>query len=92
VFEGQITRETDLLTPAYYVAGGFTPEEIFAQLTGFAQSSPNWLVGDPDPAYQQFVARLRQRGVAGPLWSYFAMVQQIKPQELGTTGRFSASK
>jgi len=92
VFEGQITRETNLLTPAYYVARGITPEAIFAQLTRFAQSSPNWLVGDPDPAYQQFVARLRQRGVAGPLWSYFSMVQQIKPQELGTTGGFSASK
>jgi len=26
------------------------------------------------------VARLRSRGVVGPLWSYFAMLQRILPQ------------
>jgi radical SAM superfamily enzyme YgiQ (UPF0313 family) len=82
VKDGLIGREADLLKPAYYVAPGLGPDEIFAQLTQFARSSPNWIVGEGDPAYQKLVARLRQRGIVGPLWSYFSMIQQIKPQEL----------
>jgi radical SAM superfamily enzyme YgiQ (UPF0313 family) len=82
VAEGQIRRDADLLAPAYYLAPGLTPEEIFAQLQDFARRSPNWIAGDPDPAYQSLVARLRKRGVAGPLWSYFSMIQRLQPQGL----------
>jgi len=53
---------------------------VFAQLEEFARQSPNWIVGDASPEYYNLVGRLRQRGVVGPLWSYFAMLQQIKPQ------------
>jgi radical SAM superfamily enzyme YgiQ (UPF0313 family) len=80
VAEGQIKPDANLLTPAYYLASGLTPESIFEQLQEFARRSPNWIVGDPDPAYQKLVARLRQRGVAGPLWSYFSMIQRLWPQ------------
>ncbi len=77
--EGQVNGDTDLLAPAYYVARGLTSEEVFAELEGFAQRSPNWIVGDPSPAYTRLVERLRQRGVPGPLWSYFAALQRILP-------------
>jgi hypothetical protein len=36
-------------------------------------------VGDPVPAYSRLVERLRRRGVVGPLWSYFAMLQRLQP-------------
>ena len=55
---------------------------MFAQLQEFSRQSPNWIVGDPSPAYQSLVARLRQRGVAGPLWGYFALLQRIQPHEV----------
>jgi len=80
VAEKRIQRDADLLAPAYYLAPGLTPEAIFEQLQAFARLSPNWIVGDPDPAYTRLVGRLRQRGVVGPLWSYFAMIQRLWPQ------------
>jgi radical SAM superfamily enzyme YgiQ (UPF0313 family) len=80
VAEGQIDRATDLLQPAYYIAPGLTEAAVFAQLQEFARQSPNWIVGDPSPEYQSLVDRLRRRGVVGPLWSYFAMLQRIRPQ------------
>jgi radical SAM superfamily enzyme YgiQ (UPF0313 family) len=80
VAEGQIGRDADLLQPTYYLAPGLTEAAVFAQLQEFARLSPNWIVGDPSPAYRSLVGRLRQRGVVGPLWSYFAMLQRIQPQ------------
>jgi radical SAM superfamily enzyme YgiQ (UPF0313 family) len=79
VAEGQIRREQDLLAPTYYLAPGLTAESVFSQIQEFAQTSPNWIVGDPTPKYQNLVDRLRGRGVLGPLWSYFAMLQRIRP-------------
>jgi hypothetical protein len=79
VAEGQIRREADLLAPTYYLAPGLTTESVFGQIQEFARLSPNWIGGDPGPAYQNMVERLRQRGVLGPLWSYFVMMQRIRP-------------
>ncbi len=78
--EGLIGAETDLLAPVYYLAPGLTSDAIFEELREFARCSPNWIVGDPAPEYARLVERLRERGVAGPLWSYFAMLQRIMPQ------------
>src|ERR1017187_1956342 len=80
VSEGQIKPDVDLLAPRYYLAPDLNQEAVFAQLQEFARLSPNWIVGDPAPGYASLVARLRQRGVVGPLWSYFAILQRIQPQ------------
>jgi radical SAM superfamily enzyme YgiQ (UPF0313 family) len=85
--EGCVSPETELLTPAYYLAPGLNADSVFKQLQEFAGVSPNWIVGDPAPAYTSLVARLRQRGVAGPLWAYFSMIQRLWPQ--GFAGRTS---
>jgi len=85
VREGRIRADTDLLPPAYYLAPDLTAEAVFAQLQEFARLSPNWIVGDPAPAYTTLVERLRRRGVVGPLWSYFAMLQRIRPSALAAT-------
>jgi len=77
--EGRITRDTDLLTPAYYLAPELTEDETFARLQKFSARSPNWITGDPPPAYTRLVARLRSRGVVGPLWGYFPMIQRLWP-------------
>ena len=80
VEEGRIGRDAELLTPTYYLAPGLTAESVFAQIQEFARLSPNWIVGDPTPAYSNLVERLRRRGVLGPLWAYFAMLQRIQPR------------
>ena len=82
IAEGRISRDVNLLTPCYYLASGLQQAQVFQQLQDFARHSPNWIVGDPDPSYSNLVDRLRRRGIAGPLWSYFSMIQQIRPREL----------
>lgn len=77
--EGVIGPATNLLQPAYYVSPDLTPERIYEELKGFASQSPNWIVGDPNPAYEALAQRLRKRGVIGPLWSYLSMLQRVWP-------------
>lgn len=77
--EGVITADTDLLPPVYYLAPGLTAEAVFARLHEFARRAPHWIAGDPVPEYARLVERLRGRGVGGPLWSYFAMLQRLQP-------------
>jgi len=79
VRDGQITADADLLAPAYYFAAGLDEGTVFERLREFARRAPNWIVGDPPPSFANLVARLRRRGVVGPLWSYFAMLQRIMP-------------
>jgi radical SAM superfamily enzyme YgiQ (UPF0313 family) len=74
-----ITPDDDLLKPTYYIAPGLTEEQVFARLEEFARGSPNWITGDPTPAYARLVDRLRRRGMVGPLWTYFAMVRRLAP-------------
>jgi radical SAM superfamily enzyme YgiQ (UPF0313 family) len=79
IAEGCITRQTDLLAPAYYVSPELTSDAIFEQLQGFSKVWPAWIAGDPGPAYLSLVERLRKRGTLGPLWGYFSMVQRLWP-------------
>ena len=81
VAAGLTKAAEDLLMPAYFLAPDLTAEAVFAQLEEFARLSPNWIVGDPPPDYSRLVERLRQRGVVGPLWSYFATLQRIQPRQ-----------
>jgi radical SAM superfamily enzyme YgiQ (UPF0313 family) len=74
----EATAET-LLSPRYHVAPGLDPDTVFRRLEAFSRRAPNWIVGDPPPAYLHMAARLRERGVIGPLWSYFAMMQRLAP-------------
>lgn len=77
--EGRIPPGNDLLTPAYYVSSALTEEIVFERLREFSRRSPNWITGDPPANLAKVVARLRQRGVMGPLWSYFALLQRLAP-------------
>jgi radical SAM superfamily enzyme YgiQ (UPF0313 family) len=82
VAEGQVEKTANLLNPVYYVSRELDREEIFRRLQQFARLCPNWIVGDPSPAYASLVERLRRRGVIGPLWSYLSMIQRLWPQGL----------
>ena len=76
--EGRLSPGVNLVQPRYYLAPGLTLDQVLSTLKGFAEKSPNWIVGDFDPAYDPLVARLRKRGVTGPLWSYFAAAQRLR--------------
>ena len=87
VAEGCIDQETDLLAPTYYLAPGLTVDGVFAKLREFARLAPNWIVGDPVPAYIRLVERLRKRGALGPLWSYYATIQRLWPHGVNGNGK-----
>jgi len=53
---------------------------IFEQLKEFTRLSPNWIPGDPGPAYLSLIERLRKRGTVGPLWGFFSVAQRFAPQ------------
>lgn len=78
--EGHLNGYPNLLEPIYYISRDFEQtEQVFDHVRCYSRQSPNWIVGDPSPAFISMVARLRQRGVVGPLWSYAAMVQRLWP-------------
>jgi radical SAM superfamily enzyme YgiQ (UPF0313 family) len=79
VAEGQLSQDADLLQPVYYFAPRLSESAVRARLQEFARAQPNWIIGDTPPAYQNLVQRLRQKGIVGPLWSYFAMLQRLGP-------------
>jgi len=87
VAEGCIGRNSNLLAPTYYLAPGLSVEGVFTQLKEFARLAPNWIVGDPVPAYMSVIERLRKKGVIGPLWSYFSTIQRLWPQGVSGNGR-----
>lgn len=78
--EGRASPEASLLTPSYYLAPDLTEAAVFDRLHEFARRSPSWIPGDPAPFYASLVERLRKRGVAGPVWSYFSLTQRLWPQ------------
>jgi radical SAM superfamily enzyme YgiQ (UPF0313 family) len=78
--EGSLPAQADLLAPAYYVAPALRAEQVLERLRQFARLAPNWVVGDPAPAYTQLIQKLRRRGITGPLWGYFATLQRLWPQ------------
>ena len=66
-----------LLKPFYYIAPPLTQKQVMARLSEVAADMPSWIYDDPPPEYYQMAERLRAKGVVGPLWSYFAMMQRL---------------
>lgn len=66
-----------LLKPFYYIAPPLTQEGMMKRLSEVAGEMPNWIYDDPPPEYYKMAERLRAKGVVGPLWSYFAMMQRL---------------
>jgi radical SAM superfamily enzyme YgiQ (UPF0313 family) len=77
--EAQILADSDLLKPTYYLSPNFSLDQLLSHLKQFTRESPNWIVGDADPVFERLVIKLRQRGVTGPLWSYFSAAQRLWP-------------
>jgi radical SAM superfamily enzyme YgiQ (UPF0313 family) len=66
-----------LLTPFYHIEPPLTQDRVLARLRDVASTMPNWIYDDPPPEYYKMAERLRAKGVIGPLWSYFAMMQRL---------------
>jgi radical SAM superfamily enzyme YgiQ (UPF0313 family) len=76
----------DLLEPSYYVSPEVSEQGVFDALKGVSREMPNWVFEDPPPTYFKMAERLRARGVVGPLWCYFSIMQRLGGAMGGTTG------
>lgn len=74
---GQIESLPRLLKPFYHVEPPLTQDGVMARLRELTHDMPNWIYDDPPPEYYKLAERLRAKGVAGPLWSYFAQMQRL---------------
>jgi radical SAM superfamily enzyme YgiQ (UPF0313 family) len=77
--ERPLPPDDGLLQPYYYFSSALTEDRVFERLRDFSRRSPAWIVGDPPPRYMELAARLRSRGVIGPLWSYWCAAQRLAP-------------
>jgi radical SAM superfamily enzyme YgiQ (UPF0313 family) len=77
--ERPLPPDEALLQPYYYVCQDLTEDQILERLQDFSRRSPSWIVGDPPARYVELAARLRSRGVIGPLWSYWCTAQRLAP-------------
>jgi radical SAM superfamily enzyme YgiQ (UPF0313 family) len=76
----------DLLEPQYYVSPDMSERGIFDTLRRVSGEMPNWVFEDPPPAYFKMAERLRTRGVVGPLWCYFPIMQRLGGLASAITG------
>ena len=77
--ERQGERPSDyLVEPRFFLEPPFTMESIHARLKQVVREQPNWAVGDPPSLFIETMAKLRARGVRGPMWEYAEFLQRIQ--------------
>ena len=68
-----------LVEPRFYIAPEFTLESLHGRLREYQRANPNWIVGDPPPAFTETMGKLRKRGIRGPMWEYAELLQRMQP-------------
>jgi hypothetical protein len=66
--DGQVRDGQSLLEPVFYEPTGLPLREIAARVERRAEGRMSWIVGSGADRAAALVARLHQRGHAGPLW------------------------
>ncbi len=85
--EASVPPAHALLQPHYHLSSELTEAAVFERLEEFSRRSPSWIVRDPPPSYVELAARLRARGVIGPLWTYWCTAQRLAPALVSRTQR-----
>jgi radical SAM superfamily enzyme YgiQ (UPF0313 family) len=67
-----------LVEPRFFLEPPFTMEAIHGRLKQVVREQPNWAVGDPPSLFIETMAKLRARGVRGPMWEYAEFLQRIQ--------------
>ncbi len=75
--DGIVSTDEDLLCPVYYISPALPEEELLRLLAEFKRQAPNWIIGTLPPFFAQLAERLRRRGVVGPLWEYYELLQRF---------------
>jgi radical SAM superfamily enzyme YgiQ (UPF0313 family) len=67
-----------LVEPRFFLEPPLTMDGIFDRLKETQRSASNWAVGDPPPVFVETMAKLRKRGVVGPMWEYAELLQRLQ--------------
>ena len=67
----------DYLAPVFYLAPGLEQKVVYDRLLVEGEVGRNWVIGDPPKAFKEAAARLRARGLKGPLWEYVDVLQRF---------------
>ncbi len=67
----------NLLAPWFYTEDGLSVEEITALLRQQARRDPRWVPAEMPAQFGTLAARFRKRGVEGPLWEYFPLLNRF---------------
>lgn len=70
-----------LVEPRFFLEPPFTMESIYTRLKQVVREHPNWAVGDPPSLFIETMAKLRERGVRGPMWEYAEFLQRMQASE-----------
>jgi hypothetical protein len=66
--QGQVKPDQDLLDPTFYRPSAIGTDEISGMVAERAKGRLNWVIGSGDDAMSRMTARMRRRGMIGPLW------------------------
>jgi radical SAM superfamily enzyme YgiQ (UPF0313 family) len=66
-----------LIEPRFYLEPPFTVDGLYARLQTEQRTASNWAVGDPPPVFAEAMAKLRRRGVRGPMWEYIELLRRL---------------
>jgi len=70
VKEGRISSDRNLLEPVYYRSPSVPPGEIVRTVQEKAGGRLNWIIGSGGEQAAENIARMYDKGYAGPLWEY----------------------
>jgi radical SAM superfamily enzyme YgiQ (UPF0313 family) len=74
-----IAMPDDLLAPFFFVEPGLTVQGIAERLAGWSCADARWAPAELPPQFAALTARLRARGVEGPLWEYLPRMPRMAP-------------
>jgi radical SAM superfamily enzyme YgiQ (UPF0313 family) len=72
-----------LVVPRFFLEPPFTVGGLYERLRRQQLHWHNWAVGDPPPEFLDTVAKLRKRGVRGPMWEYIETLQRLASTQEG---------
>jgi radical SAM superfamily enzyme YgiQ (UPF0313 family) len=75
-----------LATPRFFLEPPFAVDGLYGRLRQLKRHCHNWVIGDPPPEFLETMARLRGRGVRGPMWEYIETLQRIASTRDGARG------
>jgi radical SAM superfamily enzyme YgiQ (UPF0313 family) len=78
-----IALPDDLLAPFFFVEPGLSVEAISRRQEAQAQIDPRWVPISAPDQFATLSARLRERGVEGPLWEYLPLLQRPAARQAG---------